>query len=168
MCYCNGCAIINKAVFNSSSGHDDQPPAEYFCYFYTNQTYSCKTDCEPNGEDQKLNSSTNGSNVNFYDMLCKSNMPLSSDKRWKIGPHSIVSGQHRQTNTAHDSEILATCSFYKSMVFDCNGVTDCKEADNENRCGSAAPWSGRYSGSPENGFKVDGTIVRTGSDAGNG
>ncbi|OWA53444.1 hypothetical protein BV898_17872 [Hypsibius exemplaris] len=103
--------------------------------------------------------------MKFYVTNCKTKVQIPFGKRWKIGSRKIIRGV---TNTAHNTEIITTCAFYNSMDFDSNGVTDCKEANNENRCGSAAPWSGRYSGSPDQGFKLNGTITKTGNDAGSG
>ncbi|OWA53004.1 putative Zinc metalloproteinase nas-7 [Hypsibius exemplaris] len=140
-----------------------QSVPDYFCYFYTNLTYTCKTSCEASGGELKLANFTSGGKKVYYDMDCAAEVLLSSEKRWGIGPNSLVP---KKFKTDVDSEILATCAFYHSMDFDCNGVTDCMEAKNENRCGSAAPWSGRFSGSPEEGLKLNGTIIKTGSDAG--
>ncbi|OWA53442.1 hypothetical protein BV898_17870 [Hypsibius exemplaris] len=136
--------------------------ANYFCYFYTNQTYTCKTSCDASGGELKLANFTSGSKKKYYDMDCAAEVPLSPEKRWEIGPNSLVP---KIFNTGVGDEILATCAFYHSRDFDCNGVTDCMEAKNENRCGSAAPWR-RFSGSPEEGLKLNGTIIKTGSDAG--
>ncbi|OWA54489.1 putative Zinc metalloproteinase nas-4 [Hypsibius exemplaris] len=142
------------------------PIPEYFCYFYTNQTYSCKTKCEASGGETVPKNFTSGLAKQFYDMNCKEDLQLSSEKRWDSDRNSLLGEQFIKVGV--DTEILATCAFYKSMDFECSGVTDCQESHNENRCGSAAPWTGSYSGSPDNGLKLNGTIIKTLSDAGSG
>ncbi|OWA52338.1 putative Zinc metalloproteinase nas-7 [Hypsibius exemplaris] len=138
---------------------------DFFCYFYTNLTYTCKTSCEGSGGERRFANFTSDARRKYYDMDCAADVLLPSEKRWEIGKNSLVP---KVFNADLDTEILATCAFYNSLDFDCNGVTDCMEANNENRCGSAAPWSGRYLGSPEQGLKLNGTINKTGSDAGGG
>ncbi|OQV17414.1 putative Embryonic protein UVS.2 [Hypsibius exemplaris] len=149
-------AKISKlaAVANSNNGGtvtSDLPVPEYFCYFYNNLRYSCKTKCEASGGETVLKYFTSTSRGNFrgvkqfYDMDCKADLQLSSEKRWEIGSNSLVPVIW---STNVEVEILATCAFYKSMDFKCSGVTDCQKSNNENRCGSTELWSGSYSGSP--------------------
>ncbi|OQV13636.1 hypothetical protein BV898_12107 [Hypsibius exemplaris] len=153
----------NSTIFPIAA---DQIVPDFFCYFYKNLTSTCKTSCEGSGGELRLANFTSDARKKYYDMDCAAKVPLSSEKRWDIGTNSAL--VQKVFNTGLNTEILATCAFYNSLDFDCNGVTDCMEANNENRYGSAAPWSGRYSGLPEQGLQLNGTIIKTGSDAGSG
>ncbi|OWA52624.1 hypothetical protein BV898_17072 [Hypsibius exemplaris] len=135
---------------------------KWFCYFYSNLTYSCKTNCTSNGYETKLMNLTTDPSWKYYDLECAKQVPLSFDKRWITGPKALFQGY---LDTSRPSDITATCSFFDSKDFQCDGVTDCKEANNENRCGSATPWTGQYLGNPDEGFKLNGTIIKSGSSA---
>ena len=53
-------------------------------------------------------------------------------------------------------QILATCRFYTSSLYTCNGVADCGHGEGILTCAGAAPWSGHYEGSV-----IEGMVPRT-------
>ncbi|OWA53022.1 hypothetical protein BV898_17458 [Hypsibius exemplaris] len=130
-------------------------PPKWFCYFYTNLTYTCKTNCDPNDGERIARNFTNDPRMMYFDMDCKEDLHLP-EKRW-AGQDGIIKWS---VNLKREGELIATCSFYTTMEFECSGVTNCKEAENENRCASAAPWAGSYIGSPKKGFKSNGTLTK--------
>ncbi|OQV17411.1 hypothetical protein BV898_08514 [Hypsibius exemplaris] len=151
-------ARTTEVPISSTPFLDKKVVVDYFCYYYTDLTYYCKTKCDYNDGERTLATSTIDTQLKYYDMNCTEQVEMNQT-RWSGGPQSILSG--RYIDTSKEKDILATCAFFTGNEFACDGVSSCTSSNNENRCGSAAPWSGSYIGSPQTGFTLNGTIVRT-------
>ncbi|OWA51613.1 hypothetical protein BV898_16086 [Hypsibius exemplaris] len=125
------------------------------CIFFTNCSYSCKTNCDATsstiiktfpGDDRRL----------YHDRNCSEELAIDHAARWKEADGIVM----KHFDSARTNEIIATCSFYQINMYECYGVSDCStRIRGTESCAGSAPWMGSYEGSPVKGFGWRGNIT---------
>ncbi|OWA54484.1 hypothetical protein BV898_18886 [Hypsibius exemplaris] len=133
------------------------------CLFYTNCTYSCKTDCH--SERPKLKKTIPGSpNRHYSENDCDRELPKDPEAIWKEADGII----RKYFDTSRVNEVVATCAFYAAHWYECAGVADCSTGKQGFlTCAGAAPWKGYYQGSPiDVGHGFSGNITQKAMNSG--
>ncbi|OWA54087.1 hypothetical protein BV898_18506 [Hypsibius exemplaris] len=126
------------------------------CLFFTNCSYSCKTNCDGESSPLKRTFPTN-KNLRYTEYNCTKNFPVDAAARWKE-TDGIV---RKFFDSSRKDEIVATCAFYAPQWYECFGVADCARGDQGFlTCAGAAPWRGFYQGSPLQGPGWKGNVTQ--------
>lgn len=121
----------------------------HFCTFFSNASYACKTDCL-DGSSTFTRSFPEKADLKYTDMNCSTDEPTNGAV-WNRG-QGILKNMFVD-RTIKPSYIVATCSFYVSGWYECQGVADCSTGQvGFLTCAGSAPWRGFYGGTVEGGF----------------
>ncbi|GAU89523.1 hypothetical protein RvY_02066-2 [Ramazzottius varieornatus] len=122
---------------------------QYFCMFFSNSSYACKSDCL-DGTNLFTRNVPDKPDLKYTDLNCSIDIPPTGAV-WR-GQQGILKNSYVD-RTIKPPYIVATCAFYTSGWYECQGVADCS-AGNVGflTCAGSAPWRGYYQGTAEHGF----------------
>ena len=131
----------------------------HFCTFFSNASYTCKTDCL-DGLSTFSRSFPEKADLKYTDLNCSTDEPTNGAV-WNRG-QGILKNMFVD-RTIKPSYIVATCSFYVSGWYECQGVADCSMGQvGFLTCADSFPWRGFYRGTVEGGFTGNITAEATG------
>ncbi|OQV23277.1 hypothetical protein BV898_02728 [Hypsibius exemplaris] len=127
------------------------------CLFFTNCSYSCRTDCDKNSGKLKQIVPAKNRNLRYTYYSCALQVPLDVKVHWKDSDGIVT----KFFDSSRQDEVIATCAFYRGLWYECFGVSECTGLTSITQTCSAgsAPWTGFYQGSPAEGWR--GNITQT-------
>ncbi|OWA53001.1 hypothetical protein BV898_17438 [Hypsibius exemplaris] len=132
------------------------------CFFFTNCSYTCKTNCDGDGHPQKKSFSTNP-NMRYTDYNCTDVATINGTAQWKEAGGVVK----KFFDSSRKNEIVATCAFYETHWYECYGVADCSKGDQGIlSCAGSAPWRGFYDASPLGGSGWTGNVTQEAMNGG--
>ncbi|OWA53847.1 hypothetical protein BV898_18268 [Hypsibius exemplaris] len=114
------------------------------CLFFTNCSYSCKTNCDSKGMPLKKAFPSNP-NMRYTEYNCTDVALFNGVAQWRETDGVVK----KFFDLSQTNEIVASCVFYETNWYECYGVADCSRGDRGIlTCEGSAPWRGFYDRSP--------------------
>ena len=61
----------------------------YFCYFYSNLSYTCQTQCQLNGRQLLTGDVPGDEGLKYFYYECRENVTIPPEQRWDLNQHSM-------------------------------------------------------------------------------
>ncbi|OWA55123.1 hypothetical protein BV898_19510 [Hypsibius exemplaris] len=93
----------------------------------------------------------NGRQLRYSYYSCTKELSVDPASRW-AEQDGVVS---KVFDSSRKNEIIATCAFFPTGMYECYGISECTQGDqNQVDCsGGSAPWRGFYKGTPFTGWR---------------
>ncbi|OQV24111.1 putative Zinc metalloproteinase nas-4 [Hypsibius exemplaris] len=118
------------------------------CIYYSDGSFTCQTECDSDvTADPVMKTFPDNKKLIYQTKNCS--IDLNTTNLWWRQSDGIV--DKKPSRRMRPVLVLATCTFYRTLWFECFDITDC--TNGPNRCRGGNAWRGTYEGMWTTGYK---------------